>query len=337
MKQIEQKTIGLIGGMSCESTLEYYRIMNEIISEKCGGLHSAKCIIYSVDFEEIKTLMDQNKWQEITSIMIDYAQKLELIGADAVLICTNTIHKIADKVQNEIGVPLLHIADATGKVIKEQGINKIGLLGTSFTMEEDFYKGRLLEYGIETIIPNKDDREFVNNVIFEELCLGKVKQSSKDRFIKIAEDFARRGAGGIVLGRTELSVILETKNSNIPLFDTARIHTEDAVRFALTENKFIGQKNLLLEKADDRFSAQPYLFEKDAIGKIFKIIPGEAGPDDSQIVLGYIKSIPSSLPKVIMHQPIVVVKQTKNKKGGLVLTAIMNGEQIRIELCEDGS
>ncbi|MCK5084328.1 MAG: amino acid racemase, partial [Candidatus Pacebacteria bacterium] len=232
---------------------------------------------------------------------------------------------------------LLHIADATGKVIKEQGINKIGLLGTSFTMEEDFYKGRLLEYGIETIIPNKDDREFVNNVIFEELCLGKVKQSSKDRFIKIAEDFARRGAGGIVLGCTELSMILETKNSNIPLFDTARIHTEDAVRFALTENKFIGQKNLLLEKADDRFSAQPYLFEKDAIGKIFKIIPGEAGPDDSQIVLGYIKSIPSSLPKVIMHQPIVVVKQTKNKKGGLVLTAIMNGEQIRIELCEDGS
>ncbi|MCK5399762.1 aspartate/glutamate racemase family protein [bacterium] len=335
MKQIEQKTIGLIGGMSCESTLEYYRIMNEIISEKCGGLHSAKCIIYSVDFEEIKTLMDQNKWQEITSIMIDYAQKLELIGADAVLICTNTIHKIADKVQNEIGVPLLHIADATGKVIKEQGINKIGLLGTSFTMEEDFYKGRLLEYGIETIIPNKDDREFVNNVIFEELCLGKVKQSSKDRFIKIAEDFARRGAGGIVLGCTELSMILETKDSDIPLFDTARIHIEAAIECSLIENEFVGQ-NLFLETADYRPFAKP-CYSEERIGRILKIIPGEAGPEDSEHTLAYIKNIFPELSGGIIYRPIIVVKQTKNKEGGLILTAMMNGEQIKIELCEDGS
>ena len=335
MKQIEQKTIGLIGGMSCESTLEYYRIMNEIISEKCGGLHSAKCIIYSVDFEEIKILMDQNKWQEITSIMIDYAQKLELIGADVVLICTNTIHKIADEVQNEIGVPLLHIADATGKVIEEQDINKIGLLGTSFTMEEDFYKGRLLEYGIKTIIPDKDDREFVNKVIFEELCLGEVKRSSKDRFIEIAKDFARRGAGGIVLGCTELSMILETKDSDIPLFDTARIHIEAAIECSLIENEFVGQ-NLFLETADYRPFAQP-CYSEERIGRILKIIPGGAGPEDSEHTLAYIKNIFPELSGGIIYRPIIVVKQTKNKERGLILTAMMNGEQIKIELCEDGS
>ena len=333
MKQTEQKTIGLIGGMSCESTLEYYRIMNEIISEKCGGLHSAKCIIYSVDFEEIKTLMDQNKWQEITSIMIDYAQKLELIGADVVLICTNTIHKIADEVQNEIGVPLLHIADATGKVIEEQDINKIGLLGTSFTMEEDFYKGRLLEYGIKTIIPDKDDREFVNKVIFEELCLGEVKRSSKDRFIEIAKDFARRGAGGIVLGCTELSMILETKDSDIPLFDTARIHIEAAIECSLIENEFVGQ-NLFLETADYRPFAKP-CYSEERIGRILKIIPGEAGPEDSEHTLAYIKNIFPELSGGIIYRPIIVVKQTKNKEGELVLAAVMNGEQIKIKLCKD--
>jgi aspartate racemase len=327
------KIIGLIGGMSWESTLEYYRIMNEIISEKCGGLHSAKCIIYSVDFEEIKILMDQNRWEEITSIMIDYAQKLELTGADAVLICTNTIHKIVSEVQNKIGIPLLHIADTTGKVIEEQGINKIGLLGTSFTMEEDFYKDRLLEYGIKTIIPNKDDCEFVNKVIFEELCLGEVKQSSKNRFIEIAEDLARRGAGGIVLGCTELPMILEAEGSSIPLFDTARIHIEAAIEYALTKNKFVGQ-NLFLETADYRIFTEPY-FSKERIGRILKIIPGGAGPEDSEHTLAYIKKISPKLPEGIIYRPIIVVKQTKNSAGNQVLTAIMNGEQIKIELCRD--
>ena len=332
MKQIEQKTIGLIGGMSWESTLEYYRIMNEMISEKCGGLHSAKCIIYSVDFEEIKILMDQNRWEDIIRIMIDSAQKLEKAGADVVLICTNTIHKIADKVQNEIGIPLLHIADATGEAIVEQEIKKIGLLGTKFTMEGDFYKDRLSEYRIKTVIPNKDERQFIDNIIFNELCLGKIEQSSKNRLDEIINDLVD-GVGGIVLGCTELRMLVES--ASVPLFDTTEIHAKAAIEYSLAENKFVGQ-NLFLETADYRIFTEPY-FSKERIGRIFKIIPGGAGPEDSEHTLAYIKKISPKLSEGIIYQPIIVVNQTKNSAGNLVLTAIMNGEQIKIELCGDES
>ena len=180
------KTIGLIGGMSWESSLEYYRIINEQVKEKLGGLHSAKSLMYSVDFDEIEKLQHQGNWKEATKLMIDAAKRLEKGGADFVVICTNTMHKMADDVQSNIKIPLLHIADATAEKIKAKGLKKIGLLGTKFTMEEDFYKGRLIKkYKLDVIIPNEKDRQIVHDVIYHELCLGKINQSSKDQFIKI--------------------------------------------------------------------------------------------------------------------------------------------------------
>lgn len=228
------KTIGLIGGMSWESSLEYYRIINEQVKEKLGGLHSAKSLMYSVDFDEIEKLQHQGNWKEATKLMIDAAQRLEKGGADFVVICTNTMHKMADDVQNSIKIPLLHIADATAEIIKAQGLKKIGLLGTKFTMEEDFYKGRLIKkYGLDVLIPDEKDRQIVHDVIYHELCLGKINQSSKDQFIRVINKLVDSGAEAVILGCTEIPLLVKQEDVKVLLFDTTRIHAESAVEYYL--------------------------------------------------------------------------------------------------------
>ena len=228
------KTIGLIGGMSWESSMEYYRIINEAIHEKLGGLHSAKIIMYSVDFAEIEPLQHQGRWEEATRLMIAAARQVESGGADFLLICTNTMHKLAAKVQKQIGIPLIHIADATAAQIKDQGIGKIGLLGTKFTMEEDFYRGRLSErYGLDVILPKREEREIVHRVIYDELCLGKIKPSSKMQYIHIIDNLVGDGAEGIILGCTEIGLLIKEEDIQVPLFDTTKIHALAAVEYAL--------------------------------------------------------------------------------------------------------
>ena len=226
------KTIGLIGGMSWESSIEYYRIINETVRDRLGGLHSAKSIMYSVDFAEIEALQHQGRWDEATEMMIAAAQNVENGGADFVIICTNTMHKMADEVQKHIRVPLLHIADATAEQIKARGLTKVGLLGTKFTMEETFYRGRLIEkHGLEVLIPT--EKEIVHRVIFDELCLGEIKPSSKEQYIDIMHHLVQRGAEGIILGCTEISLLVEDEDSQVPLFDTTKIHAVAAVEYAL--------------------------------------------------------------------------------------------------------
>jgi len=227
------KTIGLIGGMSWESSLEYYRILNETVKEKLGGLHSAKSLMYSVDFEEIEKLQHQGDWDEATKLMIDAAQRLEKAGADFVIICTNTMHRMADDVQKAIRIPLLHIADVTVQKIKERGLQKVGLLGTRFTMEQDFYRGRLKRHGVDVITPDEAQRQTVHDSIYNELCLGMIKWESKEKFRKVIESLAARGAEGIILGCTEIPLLVKQEDYDIPLFDTTRIHAVAAVEYAL--------------------------------------------------------------------------------------------------------
>jgi len=230
------KTIGLIGGMSWESSLEYYRIINETVKNKLGGFHSAKSIMYSVDFAEIELFQHKGEWQKATEMMIDAAKRVENGGADFVTICTNTMHKMAEDVEQNISIPLLHIADATAKVIKERGFNKIGLLGTNFTMEEYFYKGRLMsKHNLEVVIPTKKERDIVHKVIYNELCLGKINQPSKNKYNKIINKLVEDGAEGIILGCTEIGLLVKKEDSNVPLFDTAKIHAKAAVEFALSK------------------------------------------------------------------------------------------------------
>lgn len=228
------KIIGLIGGMSWESTIEYYRIINETIQAKLGGLHSAKCILYSVDFAEIEILQHQGRWDEAARLLIGAAKNLENCGADVVVICTNTMHKLADEIQGSVKIPLLHIADATAQVVIHAGIRKIGLLGTRFTMEEDFYKGRLSQkFGLDVIVPNVSDRGIVHRVIYDELVVGKIVQHSREQITGIIEQMVRQGAEGIILGCTEIGLLIHQEDSRVPLFDTTRIHAEAAVEYAL--------------------------------------------------------------------------------------------------------
>ncbi|HDL18219.1 MAG TPA: aspartate/glutamate racemase family protein [Bacteroidetes bacterium] len=230
------KTIGLIGGMSWKSTLEYYRIINEKVKEKLGGLHSAKCLLYSVDFAEIEELQHQGKWPEATQTMIDAARRVENGGADFLLICTNTMHKMADEVAVNSSIPLLHIADATAAAIKSERMKKIGLLGTKFTMEQDFYQGRLInKHGLQVLIPSSADREIVHKVIYNELCLGKTIKQSRTEYTRIMQEMVDEGAEGIILGCTEIGLLVKNENSPVPLFDTTVIHARAAVDFALSE------------------------------------------------------------------------------------------------------
>jgi len=231
---LNMKIIGLIGGMSWESSLEYYRIINETIKEKLGELHSASCILYSFDFAKIEQLQHKGKWRELTELMIEAAQKLERTGAEFIVICTNTMHKMADDIQNNVNIPMLHIADSTAEKILEKELKKVGLLGTKFTMEQDFYKKRLKEkHNIEVVIPADDEREIIHDVIYNELCLGIIKQSSKERFKKIIKNLITNGVEGVILGCTEISLLIKDKDVEILLFDTATIHAKAAVEFAL--------------------------------------------------------------------------------------------------------
>lgn len=230
------KTIGLIGGMSWESSLEYYRILNECVRDRLGGLHSARCVMVSVDFAEIEELQHTGRWTEAGQILAEAACSLERAGAGCVVLCTNTMHKLASDIQSAVRIPFLHIADATAARVKASGIHQIGLLGTRFTMEEDFYKSRLSEgYGLDVRIPDSQERQLVHDVIYQELCLGIIQQPSKNRYREIIEGLAQRGAQGIILGCTEIGLLVKPEDSPLPLFDTTRIHAEAAVDWALTE------------------------------------------------------------------------------------------------------
>lgn len=228
------KTIGLIGGMSWESSLEYYRIMNEKIKTELGGFHSAKLILYSVDFAEIQKLQHQNRWDDLTIIMKDAAKNLERAGAEIIVIGTNTMHKMADDIEKSIDLPLVHIADATAEIIKGRGLTKTGLLGTKFTMEQDFYKKRLHEkHGLDVIIPNDSDREIIHRIIYNELCLGNINGPSKKAFLKIIDKLISEGAESIILGCTEIPLLVKQKDVRVPVMDTTRIHAEKAVMEAI--------------------------------------------------------------------------------------------------------
>jgi aspartate racemase len=228
------KTIGMIGGMSWESSVEYYRIINEAVKEQLGDLHSAKSLMVSVDFAEIEVLQREGRWEEATRAMIAAARSVEAGGAEFLIICTNTMHKMADEVQQNIGIPLLHIADATAEAIKALGIQQVGLLGTRFTMEENFYRGRLKEkHALEVLIPEPIDRETVHRIIYTELVLGRIEPASKKEYLRIIASLADAGAEGIILGCTEIGLLVSQADSRLPLFDTTRIHAQAAVRFAL--------------------------------------------------------------------------------------------------------
>ena len=229
------KTIGLIGGMSWESTVTYYQLLNEGIKDALGGLHSAKVLLYSVDFFEIEALMSRGEWDEAANQLGDIAARLERAGADMILICTNTLHKVAPQVQAKIGVPLVHIAEAAAEALLLQGITRVGLLGTKYTMTQEFYRDKLVERGIEVLIPEGDDIDLVNRVIFEELCLGIVKEESRAEYLRVIAALQRRGAQGILLGCTELGLIVAKKDVLLPLFDTTEIHAKKALTLALSK------------------------------------------------------------------------------------------------------
>jgi len=229
------KIIGLIGGMSWESSLEYYRIINELVKNKMGGLHSGRIIMYSLDFEEIEKMQSAGNWDDLTQKMIECAQTLENAGAEMILICTNTMHIMAEDVKNNINVPLIHIADSTAEKIKRMNLKKVGLLGTKYTMEQDFYRGRLKEkYDLDVIIPeSQEDREMINEVIFKELCVGEINESSKSKYLEVIENLIKRGAEGIILGCTEIPLLIKKSDIGIPLFDTMTIHAEAAVNYSI--------------------------------------------------------------------------------------------------------
>jgi len=230
------KTIGLLGGMSWESTASYYQLINEAIKKQLGGLHSAKIVLYSVDFAEIEHLQQQGEWEKTAEILTVAAQNIEKAGADFILICTNTMHLVAPQIQKGINVPILHIADATAESIIHKDIKTIGLLGTAFTMEKDFYKGRLEKnYGLTVLTPDKADRAIVHQIIYEELCLGKIRDASRHEYLRIIDKLITDGAEGIILGCTEIALLVKQEHTKAPLFDTTRIHSLKAVEQSLVE------------------------------------------------------------------------------------------------------
>ncbi|KPL77034.1 aspartate racemase [Ornatilinea apprima] len=230
------KTIGMIGGMSWESSIEYYRITNQRVREKLGGLHSAKSVMVSVDFAEIEVLQSSGRWDEATQMMVDAALQVQRGGADFLMICTNTMHRMAEEVRAALQIPLLHIADATAARVKQTGMTKIGLLGTRFTMEEDFYCGRLESlHGLQVLVPNAAGRGLVHRVIYDELVLGQTKPASRAEFARIISQMQAEGAQGVILGCTEIGLLVKQGDVDLPLFDTTRIHAEAAVDAALGE------------------------------------------------------------------------------------------------------
>lgn len=229
------KTIGLLGGMSWESTVGYYRAINEGVKKSLGGLHSAKIALYSVDFEPIEQMQQKGDWEGSARILSGAAEGVQAAGADFLLICTNTMHKVAPQIQKAVRIPVLHIADATAEALVSKGIKKVGLLGTAFTMEQDFYKGRLIEkYGLEVLVPDEPDRKIVHDVIFKELCLGRIVESSWREYLRIIECLADNGAEAVILGCTEIGLLVNQGDTPVELCDTTAIHAQKAVEYALS-------------------------------------------------------------------------------------------------------
>ncbi|MEV7463412.1 aspartate/glutamate racemase family protein [Streptomyces rubiginosohelvolus] len=228
------RTIGLIGGMSWESTAEYYRLINEYTRDRLGGLHSARCVLYSVDFAEIERLQAEGRWEEAGEVLADAARAVQSAGADMVLICTNTMHKVADTVAAAVSVPLVHLADATADAVRAAGVRKVGLLGTAFTMEQDFYRGRLRDRGLDVRVPDAAGRALVHEVIYGELCLGEVRAASREAYREIIRGLVADGAEGVILGCTEIELLIGPEDSPVPVFPTARLHALAAVDAALS-------------------------------------------------------------------------------------------------------
>ncbi|MGK7295617.1 MAG: aspartate/glutamate racemase family protein [Candidatus Wenzhouxiangella sp. M2_3B_020] len=230
------KTIGLIGGMSWESTIPYYRVINEAVRERLGGLHSARIVLYSVDFHEIERLQAAGDWNRAGALLAGIAARLEAAGADVIVVCTNTMHAVAEAIESAVGIELLHIADATGEAVANAGLDRVGLLGTRFTMDEAFYRGRLEQrHGLDILVPNESDRADVHRVIFEELCVGEIRAESRRLYARVIGELAERGAEGIILGCTEIGLLIEPGDVAVPLFDTAAIHARAAAAFALRD------------------------------------------------------------------------------------------------------
>ena len=227
------KTIGLIGGMSWESTQTYYRLINQKVRDELGGLHSAKLVLYSVDFAEIEALQHQGDWEATADILGSVGRSVESAGADFLVLCTNTMHKVAPEIERAVSIPLLHIADATAKALKEDGVTCVGLLGTRFTMEQTFYLGRLQDHGIRVVVPEEAQRERIHSVIYTELCRGVVKPESKRAYLDVVASLAERGAQGVILGCTEIGLLIQGSDTNVKLYDTTEIHAEQAVQLAL--------------------------------------------------------------------------------------------------------
>lgn len=231
------KTIGLIGGMSWESTIPYYKIINETVRDRLGGLHSAKILLYSVDFYEIEKCQSSGEWDRCGEMLAGIASRLEAAGADFIVICTNTMHKVVPQMERAIHIPILHIAEATAEELRGNHITKVALLGTKYTMTQDFYKAKLVDAGIEVLVPDSDEIELVNRIIFNELCLGVLTEQSKKDCLRIMEQLTGKGAQGVVLGCTELGLLIRQEDTQIPLFDTTKIHAAKAAEFAVREDR----------------------------------------------------------------------------------------------------
>jgi aspartate racemase len=232
------RTIGLLGGMSWESTVPYYRIINQAVKETLGGLHSAELVLVSVDFHPIEQLQHRGEWEATGRILAEAAQSVEAAGAECLVLCTNTMHKVATQIQKSVGIPLLHIADATGSGVKSAGMLRVGLLGTKFTMEETFYREWLEDnHKLEVMIPDEQDRDTVHSIIYEELCLGIVQERSRATFSGIVETLVGKGAQGVILGCTEIAMLLRAEDCPVSLFDSAELHAKYAARWALTETR----------------------------------------------------------------------------------------------------
>lgn len=223
----------MIGGMSWESSAEYYRLMNVEVKLQLGGLHSAKCILYSVDFQEIEHYQAEGEWSKAGQVLAEAAQSLESAGAEFIVICTNTMHKVIDIITEKITIPILHIADATANQIEKASLQKVALLGTKYTMEQDFYRARVEDFGIEVLVPFAEERTEVNRIIYEELCLGKIEQTSKDYYLQVIENLVQLGAQGIILGCTEIGLLIKQEDVNVPVFDTTLLHAQAAVNMAI--------------------------------------------------------------------------------------------------------
>ena len=228
------KTIGLLGGMSWESTVPYYQTINRVVGQRLGGLHSARILLQSVDFDEIEQLQREERWHEAGELLSRIGRTLEAGGADFLVLCTNTMHKVAPQIEAAVSIPLLHIADATAERIRAAHHKHVGLLGTRFTMEQDFYRGRLEQHGLDVAVPSEDDRKLIHSVIYDELCRGKILETSRKDCARIVSDLVAHGSEAVVLGCTEIGMLLSSSDAAVPLFDTAQIHAEEAARYALS-------------------------------------------------------------------------------------------------------